>query len=334
MGRIRLERAWKWMLVPILFVDTVALYLIYTATWPLIEAAITAQPSPNPNWGWPAALLSAAVLVGIPAYFTWRNLSDLLITFTEEGVRKPRLFGGTFIRWSEVRRVEGIRWLGLDRDNLETTHVVLKLVGQQGQTIETHRYSYRRATELIRLILSRVPESAIPTSAIPTAGRIRLDRRWGNMVFGILFVDIVLLYAAYTVTWPVLEAAITAQPSPDPNWGWPATLVSDTVLVGIAAYVTWWLLSDLLITFTEEGVRKPRLFGGTFIRWSEVRRVEGIRWLDLGRDNLELETTRGLLKLVGQQGQMIETRLNSYRHVAELMQFVVRQVPESAIPRS
>src|SRR5262245_43227492 len=102
----RLARKW-WILDVIALVLFVAdAFCIWVIAWPAILAQEAEQPLPG-GWSWEGILLACTLIVLLHATLVGVGLAQLLTSFNKQGVRKPSLFGATFIRWTDVTVVMG-----------------------------------------------------------------------------------------------------------------------------------------------------------------------------------------------------------------------------------
>ena len=85
------------------------------------------------------AMLLYATLFGV-------SLVQLLTTFTDEGARRPSIFGATFIRWSETTEVTGY----------SPDMIVLELRSAK-KRIRINKLYFKDKNELISLVRKHVP---------------------------------------------------------------------------------------------------------------------------------------------------------------------------------
>jgi len=144
----RLARKW-WILDAIALLLFVAdAFCIWVIAWPAIVAQEAEQPFPN-GWSWESILLTCTLIVMLHASLVGVGLAQLLTTFSKEGVRKPGLFGATFIRWSDVTAVTGY---APDR-------IVLELRSPK-KKIRINMLYFKNRNALISLVRDHVPSTA------------------------------------------------------------------------------------------------------------------------------------------------------------------------------
>jgi len=144
----RLARKW-WILDVIALVLFAAdAFCIWVIAWPAIVAQEAGQPSPA-DWNWVSILLAGTLIVSLHAILIGVGLTQLLISFNKHGVRKPSLFGATFIRWTDVTLVTGY---APDR-------IVLELRSSK-KKIRINMLYFKDKNALISLVRSHVPSSA------------------------------------------------------------------------------------------------------------------------------------------------------------------------------
>lgn len=147
MKAIYLKRNW-WIAIlggPVL-VGSVA-FCIYETTWPAMKAAQRGEPLPA-TWSWPAIIIVDVALTLMFGALIFIMLFQFRIVFTAEGVRMPGIFRNKYMRWNDVRYVDG----------MSNRSIILKLTDEK-QSITINKLYYQQPEKLMSLIVERVPQS-------------------------------------------------------------------------------------------------------------------------------------------------------------------------------
>ncbi len=150
MQQIFLRRYWWPGIVVTGFFGLIGLLMLWDVTSMAILAWQAGEPLPE-DWTWPRVIIFDLVFGGLVFYICWLPWADLLTVFTDEGIKKPRLFRSPlFLRWGDVRRVADAGW-------------VIKLEAAD-QCIRINSVVFKEPEKLIAEIEARVPKHALPPS--------------------------------------------------------------------------------------------------------------------------------------------------------------------------
>ncbi len=147
--------------------------------------------------------------------------------------------------------------------------------------------------------------------------QFRLARKWWILYIAATVLIGVALLELWIITWPAIKAEQLGQPLPA-HWTWVSIIAVDIGILCMTGILCGGLLFDLLTVFTEEGIKKPGLFGLTFIRWAEVTEVVG--YIPKGMIVLEIRSP----------DKKIRINVLYYRDQNQLVSLIREYVPSSA----
>jgi hypothetical protein len=144
--------------------------------------------------------------------------------------------------------------------------------------------------------------------------KIHLKRPWGYAIFCNVVLFAALIFIIWSITYPAIEAWRAGKQLPA-DWTWTRVVVADIVAFLMFGILIWLGTAYMLTEFSDEGVKKPRLWGQTFIKWSEVK------WVYWKEGELILKT----------ETQKVQLNPNLYSEPEELARIIRERVPPQAL---